>query len=251
MIIRFRSRGEKVKDLQNLLGLKPDGIFGPNTLKALKNFQRDNGLSVDGIVGPNTWSVLVKNDKNRIRPIYDVDLNEEDSVSDPECMFFVEDIEETQPLSPSTRELINLIESSDITRNIKRLVFHCTATSQKATVSAIVNYWKNTLGWRSPGYHIIVRPDGTWNQLLDFNRVSNGVRGINSTTINISYIGGVDRNGKALDNRTKKQKDVYETIYRAFKHKLPRITFHGHNEFSSKACPSFNVKNWIKSLRVI
>src|SRR5690606_36542004 len=36
-----------------------DGIFGANTEKAVKSFQRAKGLSVDGIAGKNTWSKLL------------------------------------------------------------------------------------------------------------------------------------------------------------------------------------------------
>ncbi|MDO4541195.1 MAG: peptidoglycan-binding protein, partial [Syntrophomonadaceae bacterium] len=35
-----------------------DGVFGSETLKAVKRFQRAAGLSVDGIVGPRTWQAL-------------------------------------------------------------------------------------------------------------------------------------------------------------------------------------------------
>ncbi len=35
-----------------------DGIFGKQTLKAVKAFQRDCGLKVDGICGPLTWGRL-------------------------------------------------------------------------------------------------------------------------------------------------------------------------------------------------
>ena len=35
-----------------------DGYFGPNTQKAVKQYQDDEGLSVDGIVGPKTWTKL-------------------------------------------------------------------------------------------------------------------------------------------------------------------------------------------------
>ena len=58
------SRGEEVLRLQNRLyelGYDPggtDGIFGGDTRKAVKAFQRRNGLSADGVAGPKTLAVL-------------------------------------------------------------------------------------------------------------------------------------------------------------------------------------------------
>ena len=40
--------------------LKEDGIFGPRTEAAVKQFQRQYGLRDDGIVGPNTGAVLAR-----------------------------------------------------------------------------------------------------------------------------------------------------------------------------------------------
>ena len=50
-------------NVQNLLnkfgyGLVADGIVGPKTLAAIKDFQAKNGLVVDGIVGPRTLAAL-------------------------------------------------------------------------------------------------------------------------------------------------------------------------------------------------
>lgn len=56
--IKLGSRGEDVRVLQQKLNLSVDGIFGPITEEAVKNFQKENGLAVDGIVGPNTWAKL-------------------------------------------------------------------------------------------------------------------------------------------------------------------------------------------------
>lgn len=58
MILKLGSRGNEVKLLQEKLNLKVDGIFGPLTEEAVKDFQRSNGLKVDGIVGANTLSKL-------------------------------------------------------------------------------------------------------------------------------------------------------------------------------------------------
>lgn len=63
-LLREGSRGAYVQLLQSLLesNLIPtsgiDGIFGNNTLSAVRTFQQEKGLVVDGIVGNNTWTAL-------------------------------------------------------------------------------------------------------------------------------------------------------------------------------------------------
>ena len=59
MLLKVGSTGVKVKELQRSLSLKDDGVFGIDTLKAVKNFQSKNGLVSDGVVGSKTWDVLL------------------------------------------------------------------------------------------------------------------------------------------------------------------------------------------------
>ena len=53
-----RSAGSTVAALQSALGLTPDGVYGPNTRRAVRNYQRNQGLAVDGIAGPVTLAHL-------------------------------------------------------------------------------------------------------------------------------------------------------------------------------------------------
>lgn len=57
-VLKKGSRGESVKVLQNALHIMADGIFGPLTEEAVKEFQKSHNLKVDGIVGTNTWAAL-------------------------------------------------------------------------------------------------------------------------------------------------------------------------------------------------
>lgn len=57
-LIKEGSRGDVVKKVQAKVGTKADGIFGPNTKKAVKAFQSKHKLATDGIVGPATWKAL-------------------------------------------------------------------------------------------------------------------------------------------------------------------------------------------------
>lgn len=61
---RQGDRNNFVKIIQYLLNeygfnVSTDGIFGGNTLNAVKQFQANNNLTQDGIVGRNTWNKLL------------------------------------------------------------------------------------------------------------------------------------------------------------------------------------------------
>lgn len=137
-------------------------------------------------------------------------------------------------------------------RTIKHIVVHCTATGQSATIDAIKRYWKEQLGWKSPGYHYLITPDGTINQLADESEPTNGVAGHNSTSIHVSYIGGIDQRGKAIDNRTEAQKLAMIRILAELKRRYPQATIQGHRDFPgvNKACPSFDVRSWLATTGV-
>lgn len=59
------SRGAEVKTLQGKLNLMQDGIFGPLTEEAVKEFQKSRGLTADGVVGSRTWAALGVNQGKR------------------------------------------------------------------------------------------------------------------------------------------------------------------------------------------
>jgi N-acetylmuramoyl-L-alanine amidase len=127
---------------------------------------------------------------------------------------------------------------------------HCTATAKTATIESIQKYWREHLGWQMPGYHFIIKPDGTKAHLLDIEKVSNGVQGYNHETINVSYIGGVDSNGVPKDTRTNEQKATLLKLLKELKIKFPKAIIQGHRDFPNvkKACPSFDAKTEFKNI---
>lgn len=131
-------------------------------------------------------------------------------------------------------------------RSIKYIAIHCTATQPNATVAAIQRYWKDSLGWASPGYHLLIETNGTIHRLLPFDSVANGVRGFNNHSVHISYIGGITKEGKPVDNRTAAQKSAIllciKEVIDWSENKCPIIQ--GHRDFpnQNKACPCFDAK---------
>lgn len=57
-VLKKGCRGDDVKLLQQTLKLYPDGVFGPLTEEAVKQFQTKYGLVADGIVGTHTWALI-------------------------------------------------------------------------------------------------------------------------------------------------------------------------------------------------
>jgi len=58
IVIRLNDRGPAVAALQRALGIPADGVFGPQTLHAVRTYQARHGLLVDGQVGPHTRAAL-------------------------------------------------------------------------------------------------------------------------------------------------------------------------------------------------
>lgn len=58
-MLKEGDKGPGVKKLQQALNIKADGVFGPNTKKAVIRFQLGVNISPDGIVGNNTWTLLL------------------------------------------------------------------------------------------------------------------------------------------------------------------------------------------------
>jgi N-acetylmuramoyl-L-alanine amidase len=79
---------------------------------------------------------------------------------------------------------------------------------------------------------------------------TNGVAGHNANSVHVSYIGGVDAKGKAVDNRTLEQKASMLLILRKLRKNYPEAVICGHRDFPGvkKDCPSFDARMAYKDL---
>jgi N-acetylmuramoyl-L-alanine amidase len=135
-------------------------------------------------------------------------------------------------------------------RNIKYIVVHCTATPTNTTLESIKQYWKEVRKWGdTPGYHYFIKRDGTIVQLLDEKKNSFGVFHHNPECISIAYLGGIDKDGKPIDNRSDSQKHAMFDKIVELTERYPGAEVLGHRDFPgvAKACPCFDVKEWLKN----
>ena len=58
VVLRIGSTGDAVALVQTKVGVEADGLFGPITETAVKDYQRSKGLVPDGIVGPITMKAM-------------------------------------------------------------------------------------------------------------------------------------------------------------------------------------------------
>jgi N-acetyl-anhydromuramyl-L-alanine amidase AmpD len=133
---------------------------------------------------------------------------------------------------------------------ITHLTIHCAATPEGRVVKAAeVEAWDRAR-FNQPSYHWIVELDGTAHRSLQ-----DGVRGAhvgkhNSGNIGVCYVGGCDIHMRPKDTRTQAQIAALKKLVRDYRAKYPGIIILGHRDWPgvSKACPSFDVKEWLESI---
>ena len=128
-------------------------------------------------------------------------------------------------------------------RNINKIIIHCTATPEGREVTVgEVRSWHKARNFSDIGYHYLITLNGTVEVGRPESKVGAHVKGHNKNSIGIAYVGGMDKDFKnPKDTRTPEQKEALIWLIDELKRRYPGSTVHGHNEYSSKACPSFDV----------
>lgn len=129
-------------------------------------------------------------------------------------------------------------------RKINEIIIHCSATPEgKDFTVDDIRRWHLARKFSDIGYHYVVYRDGSVHKGRAENLVGAHCLGHNANSIGICYIGGVSADGKTpKDTRTPQQKIALRQLVNQLRFYYPDASVHGHNEYSSKACPSFNVQ---------
>ena len=130
-------------------------------------------------------------------------------------------------------------------RQINKIIIHCSATPENRVVSVeTIRKWHLERGFNDIGYHYVIHLDGSMSYGRSIDKNGAHTRGHNRDSIGICYIGGMDVNmDQPKDTRTPDQIESMDLLIKTLKKFHPKSIVFGHNNFSSKACPSFDALN--------
>jgi N-acetylmuramoyl-L-alanine amidase len=144
------------------------------------------------------------------------------------------------------------------------LIIHTTATpfGRHETVASITALHK-ARGFSTIGYHFLIGLNGeAWVGRAPDNSVGAHVKGFNETTLGVSYVGGLDKDGKPKDTRTPEQTQAMAELLFDLVDRYPGAVILGHRDLSPdldgdgeiepreyiKMCPCFSAGPWAKSI---
>lgn len=200
------SRGAVVRQIQIALNQYPDSIFGPETQRAVKEFQMKHGLKPDGIVGPATLAKLFPQRlKKSKRTINEIIVH--CSATPEGNNLTVEEIR---------RDHIQNRKFSDI--GYHYVIYRDGSVHDGRNVDY-------------PGAHCAYG---------GHNQHSIGICYIGGLE---NKVGVPYKKLKAKDTRTEEQKEALITLLTELKQMYPKAAIYGHHDFDKrKPCPSFDAK---------
>jgi N-acetylmuramoyl-L-alanine amidase len=144
-------------------------------------------------------------------------------------------------------------------KNIRRIVIHCTATREGQDIdAATIRKWHLRQGWNDIGYHFVIGIDGEVERGRPEETPGSHVKGFNTGSIGVVYVGGLDRQALPKDTRTAAQKAAMQQLVRSLLVAYPGADVMGHRDLSpdtdgdgvverhewQKECPCFDVRAW-------
>lgn len=142
-------------------------------------------------------------------------------------------------------------------RPIKRIIVHCAATPPSMDIGAEeIRRWHTDpkpegRGWSDIGYHGVIRRDGMYEPGRPEYRSGAHARGHNADTLAVCLVGGVTKAGRPSNNFKPEQlmtlKHVILWWSAAYEIELEDVLGHRDLPGVAKACPSFDLRGWIRN----
>ena len=131
-------------------------------------------------------------------------------------------------------------------KSTESIVIHCSATKSSMDIGLVeIRKWHvEDNGWRDVGYHYIIRRNGELELGRRHDDTGAHAAGYNHKTIGVCMVGGMADDNSAENNFTDKQWTSVSDLIKQIKVNYPDVNVIGHNEISSKECPSFDVQKW-------
>lgn len=136
-------------------------------------------------------------------------------------------------------------------RTLDKIVIHCSATPPTMDIGAkeIRSWHVNERKWRDIGYHFVVRRNGEVELGRPLDMQGAHARGHNKTSVGVCWVGGVDKDMNPENNMTREQEsELWCTVQNLMlTYGIEKEHVVGHRDLPgvTKACPSFDVKEWI------
>lgn len=137
-------------------------------------------------------------------------------------------------------------------RTINTIIIHCSDTPEgRDDTAQDIRSWHLQRGFKDIGYHYVIRLDGTIEQGRPITKVGAHCTGHNANSIGVCYVGGRTPATEApapKDTRTDAQKAAMLKLVQQLRNQynIPATNIYGHRDFANKACPSFDVQQWVK-----
>ena len=130
-------------------------------------------------------------------------------------------------------------------RTINLIVVHCSATrcDRPFPVTALIRCHADRFGFT--GYHYYITRNGRTYQTRHEQLIGAHAKGYNEHSLGVCYEGGLNKQGKPADTRTKAQKQALLKLLRRLKKEHPQAQILGHRDLPDvkKACPCFDAKS--------
>lgn len=150
---------------------------------------------------------------------------------------------------------------------IKFITVHCSATPGSRDIGAKeITAMHLQRGFRTIGYHYVIRRDGTVEAGRPENQQGAHVEGHNPNNLGICLVGGVNQAMKSECNYTDAQFAALAELVKKLqaKHNVPDNAIKGHRDWFGdtngdgkidsrdwlKDCPCFDVRTWFKGINV-